>query len=147
MAKVARTERSKLSAAKTKRARAPRAAKPRATSSGRSARVAAATVAPGHERSKTPSARSRVKRYLASGEPALREAVRIECLKQFERRLGRPWDPELERVLRDDSARRMDLQEAFEVHEQLRAAMARAVEFVKRPRAYAAPLGLGSWVP
>ena len=31
-------------------------------------------------------------------DEALREAVRRECLKRFERLLGRPWDAELERL-------------------------------------------------
>jgi hypothetical protein len=98
-------------------------------------------------RRKAPSRPSRVKRYSLGDESALREAVRVECLKQFERRFGRSWDVQLERAVRGDSARFADLQEAAEVHEQLRAAIARAVEFVKRPRSYAPPLGLGSWVP
>ena len=88
-----------------------------------------------------------MKRYVATDEPALRDAVRVECLKQFERRLGRPWDPQLERVVRADSVRRAEMQEAFEIHEQLRTAIAKAVEFVQRPREHAPPLGLGSWVP
>lgn len=101
-------------------------------------------AAPGR---KAPSRPSRVKRYSLGDENALREAVRIECLKQFERRLGRPWDVQLERVVRGDSGRVEDLREAVEVHEHLRAAIAKAVEFVKRPRDYAPPLGLGWWVP
>jgi hypothetical protein len=93
------------------------------------------------------SRKARVKRYQRGDEAALREAVRIECLRQFERRLGRPWDEQLERLVRSDSGRSQDLQEAYEVQEQLRVAIEKAVEFVNKPRAHAPPLGLGFWIP
>jgi hypothetical protein len=101
-------------------------------------------AAPGR---KATSRKSRVTRYGSGDERALREAVRVECLKQFERRLGRPWDAQLELVVRSDSGRWQDLQDAAEVHERLRIAIEKALEFVKRPRDYPAPLGLGWWVP
>jgi predicted RNase H-like HicB family nuclease len=88
-----------------------------------------------------------VKRYLSGDEEALREAVRIACLERFERQLGRPWDAQLERFVRGGPARLRDQQEALDVHENLRAAIEKAVEFVQRPRDFATPLGLGSWVP
>src|SRR5687768_11297995 len=104
----------------------------------------AATATP---RRKTTARAPRVKRYFPDDEAALREAVRVECLEQFERRIGRPWNARLERFVRSGPARLRDQQEALEIRENLRAAMERAVEFSKRPRDFAAPLGLGSWVP
>lgn len=104
-------------------------------------------TAPATPRPRATTRTSRVKRYLPSEMQALREAVRLECLKQFERRLGRPWDAQLERFVRSGPTRLLDQREAVEVRENLRAAIERAVEFVKRPREYAAPLGLGLWVP
>jgi predicted RNase H-like HicB family nuclease len=104
-------------------------------------------TAPATSRRKATPRTSRVKRYLPAETEALREAVRLECLKQFERRVGRAWDAQLERFVRSGPARLLDQREAVEVQETLRAAVERAVEFVKRPREYAAPLGLGLWVP
>ena len=78
---------------------------------------------------------------------ALREAVRAACSKQFERLFGRPWDASLERFVRSDPARLRDQREALEVHDKLRGAIEKAVEFVKRPRDYPTPLGLDAWVP
>lgn len=147
MARQTRAGQSKVSDGKTKRARAPRTVKPRAITSKRSTPDAGGAAATARERKPASSPKSRTQRYLAGDERALRDAVRSECLKQFERRLGRAWDPQLERLARNDSERRADLREAFEVHEQLRAAMERALEFVKKPRAHAPPLGLGWWVP
>jgi hypothetical protein len=98
-------------------------------------------------RRKAAPRKSRVTRFGNGDEGALREAVRVECLKQFERRLGRPWDAQLERLVRSDLGRWQELQEAVEVHERLRSALEKAVEFVNRPRDHAPPLGLGWWVP
>jgi hypothetical protein len=102
---------------------------------------------PATSRRKTTTRTPRLKRYLAGDDSALREAVRIECLKRFERRVGRAWDAQLERFVRNSLSRLRDQREAMEVHENLRVAMERAVEFSNRPRDFAAPLGLDSWVP
>ncbi len=107
----------------------------------------AARATPRRKTSTRTARTSRVKRYLASDEAALREAVRVECLKQFERRIGRAWDAQLERFVRSGPARQRDQQDALAVHENLRAAIERTVEFSKRPREHAPPLGMGVWVP
>lgn len=104
----------------------------------------AATAAP---RRKTTARKPRVKRYLPEDEAALREAVRIECLARFERRIGRAWDTRWEPFVRSGSTRLRDQQEALEILENLRVALEKAVEFSKRPRDFATPLGMGFWVP
>lgn len=78
----------------------------------------------------------------------LKAAVRSECLKQFEKRLGKPWDTRWERSVLSSDEGKQDLDEAHEVFDELRAAMEKAIAFVDRPRVRfsSAPLGLGWWV-
>lgn len=90
----------------------------------------------------------RVRRF-KEDTPEFRAAVRAECLEKFRERLGKEWDPALEKQVVTDSADWDDLEEAHEVHEQLRQAMLRAVKFVQRKRKtllQPAPLGLSWWV-
>lgn len=95
------------------------------------------------------SAAPRVERFTEYSS-RFRDAVKAECLKQFSERLGKEWETALEKRVVTDSEDWDDLEEAHEVHEELRQAILRAIKFVEKKRRFlthVAPLGLGWWVP
>lgn len=96
-----------------------------------------------------PAPVERVRRFAEQDVPELKAAVKHECRKQFQVRLGIPWDENLAKNVLSSSEDWKDLEEAHEVHKQLRLAMLGAVEFLRRPRKtplQPAPLGLTWWV-
>lgn len=70
-----------------------------------------------------PRGRPAVQRFSAAKLDELRAAVRRECLKDFAKRFGKPWDPKYGGCVRVEGDPNAGEREARELFEQLRAAM------------------------